>query len=75
MRKKLLSLALALVMCIGLTVPVMAAEAQNGGFKQTTLSMLKNDFVFEGGIVRVEWERKEVNSIKDGAVTMQKTTV
>lgn len=73
MRKKLLSLTLALVMCLGLAVPVMAAETQTDGFKHTTLSMLKNDFTFEGGIVRVDSSVDEGRLIKNGAITTIKT--
>lgn len=74
MRKKFLSLALALVMCLGLAVPALAAEtAQETDFKQKTLDMLKNDFIFEGGIVKVDWTRHEGREIVNGAVTMNKT--
>lgn len=75
MKKKLLSLVLALVMCLGLAAPAMAAEAQSSGFKQTVLSLLKNNFIFEGGIVKVEWKREEANVIKDGMVSMETVTV
>lgn len=55
MRRQLLSLALALVMCLGLTVPAMAEEEKGDAAGPVTLNMLKNDFIFENGIVRVEW--------------------
>jgi len=75
MRKKLLSLALALAMCLTLAVPAVAAETQDGGFKQTVLHLLRNNFVFEGSIVKVDWEHNEVYATNNGAVTMEKEIV
>ena len=40
MRKRLLSLALALVLCLGLTVPDMAAGSTNDSYTHQTLTTI-----------------------------------
>lgn len=63
MKNRLLSLALALTLCLGLIAPAQA-------YTMNTLVATKDYFVFEGGIIDAKWTKVISHITEDGATVI-----